>query len=60
MIKPRWKTWMIIGTLALGAGAWLAMPGGSKTGEEVPTFVAQRGPLQVDVLQGGDPGTEEF
>lgn len=54
MIKPRWKTWMIIGTLGLGASAWMAMPGGGKTGEEVPTFVAQRGPLQVDVLQGGE------
>ncbi|MEQ1750716.1 MAG: efflux RND transporter periplasmic adaptor subunit [Prosthecobacter sp.] len=54
MMKANWKTWTTIGVLTLGVVAWMTMSGGSKTGEEVPTFVAQRGPLQVDVLQGGE------
>ncbi len=54
MMKANWKTWTIICALTLGVVAWMTLSGGSKTGEEVPTFVAQRGPLQVDVLQGGE------
>ena len=54
MKKTHWKTWTIVGVLTLGVVAWMTLSGGGKTSEEVPTFVAQLGPLQVDVLQGGE------
>jgi len=54
MKKANWKTWTLITGLALGVVGWLTLSGGSATTEEVPTFTAQRGPLQVDVLQGGE------
>lgn len=54
MKKANWKTWMIIGSSALGVLAWMTLSGDSDTKDEVPTFIAQRGPLQVDVLQGGE------
>lgn len=40
------------GVLAL-TGWWL-MSGGSSTGEQVPTFIVQRGPLEINVLNGGE------
>jgi multidrug resistance efflux pump len=35
------------------AGWWLMSRGGSEV-EQVPTFVVQRGPLEINVLQGGE------
>jgi multidrug resistance efflux pump len=54
MKKAHWKTWTIAGSLLLGVVAWMTLSGEGDTGQDVPTFVAQRGPLQVDVLQGGE------
>ncbi len=54
MKKANWKIWIIIGGLALGVTAWMTLSGDGATNEEVPTFTAQLGPLQVDVLQGGE------
>ncbi len=54
MKKANWKIWIIIGGLALGVVAWMTLSGDGATNEEVPTFTAQLGPLQVDVLQGGE------
>ena len=54
MKKANWKIWIIIGGLALGVAAWMTLSGDGATNEEVPTFTAQLGPLQVDVLQGGE------
>ncbi|MCX6855792.1 MAG: efflux RND transporter periplasmic adaptor subunit [Verrucomicrobia bacterium] len=54
MKKANRKTWIIIGSLTLGVVAWMTLSGDSATEEEVPTFIATRGPLQVDVLQGGE------
>ncbi len=55
MMKVKPKKWILVstGVLALGGlGYWMT---GSKTeGEDVPTFTAQRGPLQINVLQGGE------
>jgi len=54
MKKANWKTWIIIGSLALSAVAWMTLSGDDEKNQEVPTFTAQLGPLQVDVLQGGE------
>lgn len=54
MKKPPLKTWLGIGLLALGGVSWMTLSKGEAQSDEVPTFVAQRGPLQVNVLQGGE------
>jgi len=55
MKKVKWKTWTLAGTALAAAWAGYGMfSGGSAEGENTPTFAAQRGPLQVDVLQGGE------
>lgn len=54
MKKPPLKTWIGIGLLALGGVVWISLPKSGSHNEEVPTFIAQRGPLQVNVLQGGE------
>lgn len=54
MKKANWKIWIIIGGMALGVVAWMTLSGSNEENQEVPTFMAQRGPLQVDVLQGGE------
>lgn len=54
MKKPPLKTWIGIGLLALGGVAWMTLSKSVAPTDEVPTFVAQRGPLQVNVLQGGE------
>jgi multidrug resistance efflux pump len=54
MKKANWKIWTIIGGLALSVVAWMALSGDDEKNQEVPTFTAQLGPLQVDVLQGGE------
>jgi HlyD family secretion protein len=54
MKKANWKTWIIIGSLTLGVAAWMTLSGDGANEEEVPTATVKRGPLQVDVLQGGE------
>ncbi|MCB1275620.1 efflux RND transporter periplasmic adaptor subunit [Prosthecobacter sp.] len=39
--------------VAVLAGWWL-MSGGSTQADQVPTFIVQRGPLEINVLQGGE------
>lgn len=52
-VKP--KIWIYAGTgvaiIALGS---LFFGGKSSQGEDVPTFSVQKGPLQINVLQGGE------
>lgn len=53
MVKP--KTWIVTGA-AVAAVAVTAywFSGSSAQTEEVPTFTVQKGPLQINVLQGGE------
>ena len=57
MMKPaKTVTWIGL-TLLIGATAWLGwrwLAADSDLGVDVPTFVVQRGPLEIDVLQGGE------
>jgi multidrug efflux pump subunit AcrA (membrane-fusion protein) len=39
---------------ALGVAGWWFMSGGEGEAHQVPTFVVQRGPLEINVLQGGE------
>ncbi|WP_395717482.1 efflux RND transporter periplasmic adaptor subunit [Prosthecobacter sp.] len=39
---------------ALGVAGWWFMSGGEGEEHQVPTFVVQRGPLEINVLQGGE------
>jgi multidrug resistance efflux pump len=55
MKKAKFKKWLIIGSVAIVVtvtGIWLTR--GEAAGEQVPTFVVQKGPMQIDVLQGGE------
>lgn len=55
MKKVQRKTWWIAGTTLAGVVAvYSLLSGGGGSSQNVPTFTAQRGPLQVDVLQGGE------
>lgn len=45
---------IIAGVSALAVIAWWSMSGGGSTAEKVPTFIVQRGPLEINVLQGGE------
>ncbi len=45
---------IIAGVSALAVVAWWSMSGGGATAEKVPTFIVQRGPLEINVLQGGE------
>jgi HlyD family secretion protein len=49
-----WKTWTLIGTALAGAAAWFILSPGGDEVAAVPTRTAERGPLQVTVLQGGE------
>ncbi|MBB5031908.1 efflux RND transporter periplasmic adaptor subunit [Prosthecobacter vanneervenii] len=52
--KPSKKIIITAGVCALAVAGWWSMSdGGSKT-EKVPTFIVQRGPLEINVLQGGE------
>lgn len=53
MVKP--KTWIVTGA-AVAAVAVTAywFSGSSAQTEELPTFTVQKGPLQINVLQGGE------
>ncbi len=49
------KTWMMSGVTVVAvvaAGYWLTR--GPAATEDVPTFAVQKGPLQINVLQGGE------
>lgn len=39
---------------ALGGTGWRLMPRASDEAHQVPTFAVQRGPLEINVLQGGE------
>src|SRR6476661_5455041 len=55
MKKAKSKKWLTAGAVAaaivVGTVMW-SRPGASSA--EVPTFTVQKGPLQIDVLQGGE------
>ena len=42
------------GLCVLAIGGWWSMSGSGTTTEKVPTFIVQRGPLEINVLQGGE------
>ncbi|MFN0076317.1 MAG: efflux RND transporter periplasmic adaptor subunit [Prosthecobacter sp.] len=42
------------GISVLAVAGWWFMSRGTAEAEKVPTFVVQRGPLEINVLQGGD------
>jgi len=45
---------IIAGVSVLAVVGWWSMSGGTTTAEKVPTFIVQRGPLEINVLQGGE------
>ena len=49
-----WKTWTLIGTALAGTAGWFILSPGGEEIAAVPTRTAERGPLQVAVLQGGE------
>ncbi|WP_395748582.1 efflux RND transporter periplasmic adaptor subunit [Prosthecobacter sp.] len=55
MKKGKSSKGLIIAGVSLLAviGLW-SMSGSSTTAEKVPTFIVQRGPLEINVLQGGE------
>ncbi|MCB1210345.1 MAG: efflux RND transporter periplasmic adaptor subunit [Verrucomicrobiales bacterium] len=52
---PKLKLWQTLagGAIALATGIWWFSAGDATT-SSVPTYTVQRGPLQVNVLQGGE------
>jgi HlyD family secretion protein len=55
MKKGKSKKGIIIaGISVLAVVGWWSMSGGTTTAEKVPTFIVQRGPLEINVLQGGE------
>ncbi len=55
MKKGKSKKGIIIaGISVLAVAGWWSMSGGGATVEKVPTFLVQRGPLEINVLQGGE------
>lgn len=49
------KAWYLAGTVVVVAAASTFFAGGGKSaGDDVPTFAVQTGPLQINVLQGGE------
>lgn len=52
---PQQKLWLTLagGAIALTTGIWWFSRGDAESGT-VPTYTVQRGPLQVNVLQGGE------
>ena len=55
MVKKHSKKRLIIGALvaALAVTAWLLTRKGGTSGEQVPVFAVQRGPLTIAVTSGG-------
>jgi multidrug efflux pump subunit AcrA (membrane-fusion protein) len=55
MKKLKSKTWLLLGIGAAAvAGGAVLWSGPSASTSAVPTFNVQKGPLQIDVLQGGE------
>lgn len=54
-LRLKQKHWLILAAAAilLAAGLWI-MPGKKQASESVPTFMVQKGPLEINVLQGGE------
>ena len=52
--KTSRKITIMAGIAVLTIGGWWTMSGGGVTAEKVPTFIVQRGPLEINVLQGGE------
>jgi HlyD family secretion protein len=48
------KGLIIAGVSVLAVVGWWTMSGTTTTAEKVPTFIVQRGPLEINVLQGGE------
>lgn len=44
----------VITIVALGGTGWRLMPRAGDEAHQVPTFAVQRGPLEINVLQGGE------
>ncbi len=45
---------VVAGASLLAVAGWRFMSGGSTESEQVPTFIVQRGPVEINVLQGGE------
>ncbi|MBL9130859.1 MAG: HlyD family efflux transporter periplasmic adaptor subunit, partial [Verrucomicrobiaceae bacterium] len=56
MKKGKTITWLVLAAVGTVSAwyAWSWFAGGNSTTEEVPTFTVQRGPLEINVLQGGE------
>lgn len=56
MKKPKNTKTLMAGTAAgvLALAVWWLMSGGGSQAEQVPTFAVQRGPLEINVLNGGE------
>ncbi len=50
--QPRWR--LAAAAVLVLAGLALLWRGGARSGKDVPTFVARRGPLEINVLEGGN------
>jgi multidrug resistance efflux pump len=50
--QPRWRIALAV-VLVAGLGAWFLFRGGGGSGGGVPTFAARRGPLEINILEGG-------
>lgn len=48
------KGTIVAGLGILAVAGWWSMSGGGAAAEKVPTFIVQRGPLEINVLQGGE------
>ncbi len=54
-LRLKQKHWLLLAAAAIliAAGLWV-MPGKKQASESVPTFMVQKGPLEINVLQGGE------
>lgn len=49
--QPRWRLWVAVGGLVVAV--WWVWQRGESAAGRAPTFTAQRGPLEITVLEGG-------
>lgn len=49
--QPRWRQITAVAVVLLAGGWWLRS--GGESAAKVPTFTARRGPLEINVLEGG-------